>query len=133
MSEIILNDEWDDWDQEFDYRVDHFKKMVDEDCAVVFYSILDAISTLDMSLQAPDIETYKKVIADRDARGKKIEKIYAKALSYCEECEVKAECLAFAIEYKCLDGVWGNLLPDQRKGLHNHRKVRDLLKERKKK
>jgi hypothetical protein len=64
MSEIILNDEWDDWDQEFDYRVDYFKKMVDEDCAVVFYSILDAISTLDMSLQAPDIETYKKVIAN---------------------------------------------------------------------
>jgi len=72
-------------------------------------------------------------IIDRDARGKKIEKIYEKALSYCEDCDVKAECLAFAIEYKCLDGVWGNLLPDQRKGLHNHRKVRDLLKERKRK
>jgi len=64
MSEIILNDEYDDWDQEFDYRVDYFKKMVDEDCAVVFYSILDAISTLDMSLQAPDFETYKKVVAN---------------------------------------------------------------------
>ena len=38
--------------------------MVDEDCAVVFYSILNAISTLDMSLQAPDFETYKKVVAN---------------------------------------------------------------------
>ena len=64
MSEIKLSDDWNDWDQEFDYRVDHFKKMVDEDCAVVFYSILNAISTLDLSNQAPDFETYKKVVAN---------------------------------------------------------------------
>jgi len=72
-------------------------------------------------------------IIDQDSRGKKIEKIYEKALSHCKDCEVKAECLAFAVQYKCSDGVWGDLLPDQRKGLHSHRKVRDLLKERKRK
>tara|TARA_Y100000389_G_C17190196_1_gene378426 strand:- start:2 stop:328 length:327 start_codon:yes stop_codon:yes gene_type:complete len=77
-----------------------------------------------------DVNTF---VHDKDLQGKNVEKIYAKALSHCEQCSVKAECLAFAVEFKCFDGVWGNLLPDQRKGLHNHRKVRDLLKERKKK
>ncbi len=64
MSEIKLSDEWDDWDQEFDYRVDYFKKMVDENPNEVFYNLLNAISTLDMSRQAPDFETYKKVVAN---------------------------------------------------------------------
>lgn len=64
MSEIKLSDEWDDWDQEFDYRVDYFKKMVDENPNEVFYNLLNAISTLNVSLQAPDIETYKKIVAE---------------------------------------------------------------------
>ncbi len=71
-------------------------------------------------------------IFERDLRGQKIAKVYEDAIKICEECPVRSECLAFAIEWKCFDGVWGGTMPHQRKGLHNNQKVRDLFPERRK-
>ena len=63
MSEIILNDEWQDWDQEFDRRIEYFKQEVNKD-PFVFYNILNAISTLTMRDQAKDFETYRAIVDD---------------------------------------------------------------------
>jgi WhiB family redox-sensing transcriptional regulator len=39
------------------------------------------------------------------------------ALEICEDCEVKTECLEFALQYKIDFGVWGGTIPSQRKKL----------------
>ena len=43
----------------------------------------------------------------------------ATALAYCSACPVKSECLAFAIDKECVDGIFGGLLADERKELTN--------------
>lgn len=37
------------------------------------------------------------------------------ALSFCDVCAVKRECLRFAIDNEILEGVWGGLTAKQRK------------------
>ncbi|GFP29254.1 WhiB family transcriptional regulator, redox-sensing transcriptional regulator [Candidatus Hakubella thermalkaliphila] len=39
------------------------------------------------------------------------------ALEICEDCEVRTECLEFALQYKIDFGVWGGTIPSQRKKL----------------
>ena len=35
----------------------------------------------------------------------------------CQRCSVRAECLAYAIEEKLYDGVWGGLDEDERRAM----------------
>lgn len=37
------------------------------------------------------------------------------ALSLCNACDVKQECLDFALKYESVDGIFGGTLGDQRK------------------
>jgi len=39
------------------------------------------------------------------------------ALALCNACEVKQECLEFAIKTESIDGIYGGLLGEQRKEL----------------
>ena len=39
------------------------------------------------------------------------------ALSFCDVCAVKQECLRFAVDNDIIYGVWGGLTPEQRKTL----------------
>lgn len=38
-----------------------------------------------------------------------------KAIRICERCDVRFECLEFALEKKIEDGIWGGTTPTQRK------------------
>lgn len=38
-------------------------------------------------------------------------------LAVCAQCPVQAECLAFALETKETNGIWGGMFPDERKRL----------------
>ena len=51
-----------------------------------------------------------------------------KAISICKQCEVRAECLAYSIHAKCTAGVFGGLTSEDRKGLQNRLKVREIFK-----
>lgn len=46
---------------------------------------------------------------------------YKDALKLCEECEVREQCLAYAIHYEMVHGVWGGTTPNQRKLLIHDR------------
>jgi len=35
----------------------------------------------------------------------------------CRSCEVRAECLAWALENSELEGIWGGLSPMERRGI----------------
>ena len=37
------------------------------------------------------------------------------AKSICAECEVRAQCLAYALEHPELDGIWGGLTERERR------------------
>jgi WhiB family redox-sensing transcriptional regulator len=39
------------------------------------------------------------------------------AMSFCNACVVKSECLEFALETESIDGIYGGLLGDERKAL----------------
>lgn len=41
----------------------------------------------------------------------------AQAKAVCARCDVRAECLTYAVETKQRDGVWGGLNEDQRRPL----------------
>ncbi|NBW16917.1 MAG: WhiB family transcriptional regulator [Caulobacteraceae bacterium] len=41
----------------------------------------------------------------------------ALALSLCNACVVKDECLDFALSHESIDGIYGGLLGDERKAL----------------
>ncbi len=69
-------------------------------------------------------------IFPHDAKGLKIKQLYGKAIPICKQCPVRSECLAFAVEYKCSSGVWGGLIPDQRKGLKYFSTMREIFKKR---
>jgi len=61
MSEIILNDQWEDYDKEYERRKEYFAQEVNKE-GYVFYNILNAISTLTMRDQAKDFETYRAIV-----------------------------------------------------------------------
>jgi WhiB family redox-sensing transcriptional regulator len=41
----------------------------------------------------------------------------AEAISLCNACTVKSECLDFALKMESVDGIFGGLLGDERKAL----------------
>jgi len=41
----------------------------------------------------------------------------AKAVDICKECSVSVECLRFAVDNDIKHGIWGGLMPKERKGL----------------
>jgi WhiB family transcriptional regulator, redox-sensing transcriptional regulator len=45
-----------------------------------------------------------------------------RAKRVCRSCEVRAECLAYALEHDERDGIWGGLTERERRRLHrtNH-------------
>lgn len=45
----------------------------------------------------------------------------------CQRCEVKSECLAYALERSELVGVWGGTTPEQRKQLRGASRGRSGL------
>jgi WhiB family redox-sensing transcriptional regulator len=47
----------------------------------------------------------------------------ALALSLCNACPVKSECLEFALSNESVDGIYGGLLGDERKALLKNEKV----------
>ena len=59
MSDIELNNNWDDWDKEYDFRVLHLDNQLrnEESVSKMFYNLLDATTTLNMSFDAPDSHT----------------------------------------------------------------------------
>lgn len=46
---------------------------------------------------------------------------YRDARRICAGCEVRAECLAWAVETNTRDGLWGGLAPHERRGLRRRR------------
>ena len=59
MSDIELNNNWNDWDKEYDFRVLHLDNQLrnEESVSKMFYNLLDATTTLNMSFDAPDSHT----------------------------------------------------------------------------
>lgn len=47
----------------------------------------------------------------------------APAKLICARCEVKAECLAYALDHKIRHGVWGGMSKNQRRRLRAAREV----------
>ena len=47
----------------------------------------------------------------------------AEALSLCNSCVVRDECLDFALEMESIDGIYGGLLGDERKELLKNARV----------
>lgn len=47
----------------------------------------------------------------------------ATALSLCNACSVKSECLDFALRTESVDGIYGGLLGDERKALLKNERV----------
>ena len=47
----------------------------------------------------------------------------AEALSLCNACVVRDECLDFALEMESIDGIYGGLLGDERKELLKNARV----------
>ena len=69
-------------------------------------------------------------IHEENMKGKNQLAHYQEAIEICKQCPVRSECLAFAVEYKCSSGVWGGLIPDQRKGLKYFSTMREIFKKR---
>lgn len=72
------------------------------------------------------------VIAE-ELRGKNQLQEYKKAIEICKQCEVRSECLAYAVQNSLTEGVWGGLIPFQRKGLKYFSTMREIFKKRDKK
>ena len=53
-----------------------------------------------------------------------------KAIKICQQCEVRAECLAYSIQAGCTAGVFGGLTSEDRKGLQNRLIVREIFKKK---
>jgi WhiB family redox-sensing transcriptional regulator len=47
----------------------------------------------------------------------------ARAREICENCHAKEACLAFAVQYPSLQGIWGGTTPNMRKRLRRKVKV----------
>jgi WhiB family redox-sensing transcriptional regulator len=45
------------------------------------------------------------------------------AKEICEQCPLRTECLEFAIKADITDGIWGGLLPEERKKLTKRRRL----------
>lgn len=71
-----------------------------------------------------------RFIRDDDLRGKSQLAIYKESIEVCKQCEVRSECLAFAVEHAMVEGVWGGLIPSQRKGLKYFSTMREIFKKR---
>lgn len=46
---------------------------------------------------------------------------YKDALTICNTCEVKMDCLNYAVSYEMMHGVWGGTTPNQRRVLVHDR------------
>lgn len=46
---------------------------------------------------------------------------YRDAIKICTTCEVKSECLNYAVQYEMMHGVWGGTTPNQRRVLVHDR------------
>ena len=55
------------------------------------------------------------------------------AKKICQQCDVRSECLAFAIANDCEYGIFGGLPPLERKGLYRRLSMRDIFQRKDKK
>ncbi|MGZ6005588.1 MAG: WhiB family transcriptional regulator [Candidatus Saccharimonadales bacterium] len=49
-----------------------------------------------------------------------------KAISYCSQCVVKAECLEYALNVKEKHGIWGGKTASQRRQIQKQRRLNNL-------
>jgi hypothetical protein len=75
----------------------------------------------------------ERFIRQDNLRGKNQLQIYKDAIKICQQCPVRSECCAFAVEHYLIEGVWGGLIPAQRKGLKYFSTMREIFKKRDKK
>ena len=54
---------------------------------------------------------------------------YGPAVQVCAGCDVRAECLAYALTNRELTGVWGGLTPSERK-TYRRRQLKEARKRR---
>ena len=78
--------------------------------------------------QCLDIDS--TIFIPTDLRGRSSHKKYLEAKQYCFECSVRTECLAYALVNKCEFGVFGGLIPEERKSLHNRLTVREIFRKK---
>ena len=52
-----------------------------------------------------------------DDESKKARGSYREALRVCDACTVQVECLQYALDRNILDGLWGGLVPHERRDL----------------
>lgn len=51
----------------------------------------------------------------------------ARALAICQGCEVRRECLNYALEHRIVEGIWGGTTEPQRRRMRvNERRMRDV-------
>ena len=74
-----------------------------------------------------------RFISEDNLQGKGILAVYKESIEICKQCEVRSECLAFSLNARANDGVWGGLIPSQRKGLKYFSTMREIFKKRDKK
>ena len=89
----------------------------------------DEVNNLDWQLKANCIGVDSLLFIPSDSRGRDVSKNYDKAKEYCFNCDVRAECLAYAI-YNKMEGLWGGFTPQQRKGLHKTVPVKDYFRKK---
>ena len=65
-----------------------------------------------------------------DLRGRSVQKKYLEAKKYCFQCSVRTECLAYALVHHIDEGVFGGLMPEERKSLHNRLTVREIFRKK---
>ena len=68
-----------------------------------------------------------RFIRDDSLKGKSQLAVYKESIEICKECPVRSECLAFAKEYALVEGVWGGMIPAQRKGLKHFVTMRKIF------
>lgn len=44
------------------------------------------------------------------------------AIRVCQRCPVSEQCLQYALDNHCYEGIWGGFTPNSRKGLYTGRK-----------
>lgn len=71
-----------------------------------------------------------KFIYDDNLQGKNQLKVYKESIKICKQCPVRPECLAYSLNAHTNDGVWGGLIPSQRKGLKYFSTMREIFKNR---
>ena len=74
-----------------------------------------------------------RFISENNMQGKGQLAVYKESIEICKLCDVRSECLAYSLNSYAKDGVWGGLIPSQRKGLKYFSTMREIFKKRDKK